>query len=77
MAWIWHCCGCGVGQWLGSDLIPSLGTSICCGRGPKKLYIYISENYLLLLANNEANNYHIIKPYVLNILLVGIFRGQK
>ena len=28
---IWHCCSIG-----SSDLNPSLGTSICCGCGPKK-----------------------------------------
>ena len=27
-AWIWHCCSC--------DSTPSLGPSMCCGRGPKK-----------------------------------------
>ena len=30
------CCGCGVGQQHSSDSIPGLGTSICCGQGPKK-----------------------------------------
>ena len=35
-AWIWHCCGCGVCQWLSSDSTPGLGTSICCGYAPKK-----------------------------------------
>ena len=31
---IWHCRGCGIGH--SSDLTPSLGTSMCCGCGPKK-----------------------------------------
>ena len=36
MAWIPHSCGCGVGQQLQLRLDPSLGTSICCMRSPKK-----------------------------------------
>ena len=36
-AWIPHCCGWGVGQHLQLQLdTPSLGTSICHRRGPKK-----------------------------------------
>ena len=33
---IWCCCGCGVGYRHSSDSTPSLGTSMCCGCGPKK-----------------------------------------
>ena len=36
MAGIWHCCGCGEGQWLQLWFDPSLGTSICYRCGPKK-----------------------------------------
>ena len=32
VAWILHCCVCGIATWPGT----SLGTSICCGCGPKK-----------------------------------------
>ena len=34
-AWILHCCGCGCGCKLYNST-PSLGTSICCSRGPQK-----------------------------------------
>ena len=34
--WIWRCCGCGVGQRLQLRLDPSLETSLCRGRGPRK-----------------------------------------
>ena len=30
VAWIWHCCGSGVGLQQELQLNPSLGTSICC-----------------------------------------------
>ena len=33
---IWCCYGCGIGQWLRLQSPPSLGTSICCRRSPKK-----------------------------------------
>ena len=36
MARIPHCCGCGVAGGCSSESTPSLGTSICCGCGPKK-----------------------------------------
>ena len=36
MAWSPCCCSCDVGWQLQSDLISSLGTSICCRYGPKK-----------------------------------------
>jgi len=35
VARIWHCCGCGEAGDYGSDLTPSLGTSICCRSGPR------------------------------------------
>ena len=34
--WILRCCGSGVGQWLQSDLTPSLGISRCCRCSPKR-----------------------------------------
>ena len=46
-AWIWHCCSCGYSS-CGSDVTLILGTSKCCGCGPKKkrpkknIYIYMS-----------------------------------
>ena len=41
LAWIWHCCGCGVHWWLQLRFHPNLETSICCAsffpkRGKKK-----------------------------------------
>ena len=36
MAWIWRCYDCGVSRWPQLDLTSSLGTSICCGCGPRK-----------------------------------------
>ena len=36
MAQIWCGCGCGIGQQQHSDWTPSLGTSVCHGRGPEK-----------------------------------------
>ena len=36
MARIWHCCSCGVGQWLQLRFDPILETTICHGCSPKK-----------------------------------------
>ena len=36
VAWIPHCCGCGIGQKLWLQCDPSLGTSTCGGCGPRK-----------------------------------------
>ena len=35
VAWILHCCGCGVGRSYSSDSIPCLRTSMCHGCGPR------------------------------------------
>ena len=38
MAWIWCCCGCGIGRHCGSHSTPCLETSMChrCSRKKKK-----------------------------------------
>ena len=36
VAWIWHCCCCGIAGSCNSDSAPCLGTSICRRCGPKK-----------------------------------------
>ena len=33
---IWHCYSCGIGHSCSSDLLPGLGTSICCGCDQKE-----------------------------------------
>ena len=38
------CCGCGVGSSRSSDSIPSLGTSMCHGYGPKKKKKNVDES---------------------------------
>ena len=36
MAWILHCCACGVGLSYSSDLTPGIGIATCCSCSPKK-----------------------------------------
>ena len=45
VAWILHCCGCGVGRQLRLQLdsAPSLETSVCHGCGPKKENVFVCQ----------------------------------
>ena len=50
MVWIWRCCGSGMGRQLQLRLDPpNLGTSICCGCGPKKTNKQTKKNSILLI----------------------------
>ena len=43
---VWQCHSCGVGHSCSSNLIPGLGTSICCGRAPNFFYMLFSQSFI-------------------------------
>ena len=62
-AWIWCCCGHGIGQWLQSNSTPGLGTGvpICRGCGPKikkktkKIFFKVKTKILFLPPKMELS----------------------
>ena len=54
MTWIWRCCGCGIGHSYGSNLTPSLGTSIYHECSPEKTK---KKKKKILLSNSWGQIY--------------------
>ena len=66
---IWHCCemwcrlqtrlefhiacGCGIGQWLQSDSVPSLGTSICLRGSPKNTKKFKNKKHIKIHSTSQ------------------------